>query len=71
MNQQVSYPRVRCDCGEEFFWAISAATGSKMPVNVEPAKDGNISNPGKRFGLTMYTSHFASCKDAAKHRRRT
>lgn len=29
-------------CGAEVIWTVTAATGSRMPVDVQPTEDGNV-----------------------------
>jgi hypothetical protein len=70
-------------CGAPIRWVVTYQ-GRRMPVDVEPAKDGNIvlegdtavavGKPAKRLaygrpGTPLYRSHFASCPQASEHRR--
>lgn len=74
---------VRCDCGDVFRWAETPA-GERIPVNPTPDPAGNLRiqrregedlplarvvPPKHRFGVTLYTSHFATCPNAEKYRR--
>lgn len=70
-------------CGAPVIWAVTAATGSRMPVDAEPDEDGNLllslDNPPVAqvvdpAQLVMddgkrFTSHFATCPHADQHRR--
>lgn len=72
-------------CAALIVWAVTASTGRAMPVDAAPADDGNVKltardgqpplavvvgNPAKMFGVRWkYRSHFATCPNAAKHRR--
>jgi hypothetical protein len=68
----------RCrSCNAEIIWARTES-GKAMPLDAEPTEDGNVKivggfavvgglqllDPGPR-----YTSHFATCPNAAQHRR--
>ncbi len=85
-EQWSPFPVERCStCNAPIIWAVTERARD-MPVDVEPVADGNISlqdrgqgmaplarvlSVAKRFGRTgLRQSHFASCKDAAQHRRR-
>lgn len=65
-------------CGAKIDWYRSADTGKWMPLDPGPSEVGNVRvdvvantvsvvAPGTHSPL--YLSHFATCKDAAKHRR--
>jgi hypothetical protein len=70
-------------CGASILWA-KTTTGKSMPIDTAPAADGNVilqSRQGLQplaivFGAgtappdnqARYTSHFATCSQAAKHR---
>jgi hypothetical protein len=70
-------------CGRPIIWAKTEAMRS-MPVNAEPDPDGNLllwwdlstvrsrvlRSTRQRFGKTLYSSHFATCRDADKWRQR-
>jgi hypothetical protein len=70
-------------CGAPIVWATSQATGKPMPLDPDPAADGNlvlmegearVLTTGERLraqeaGTVRYKSHFATCPDATKHRR--
>lgn len=72
----------RCrSCGASIFWCKTAA-GKSMPVDAEPAPEGNIAvgadgsatvlGPLERLaepGRLLYVSHFATCPQAASHRK--
>lgn len=65
-------------CGKRFDWYRSATTGKAMPIEPDPQPNGNVRidvvnntatvvEPGSHTPL--YLSHFATCKQAAQHRR--
>jgi hypothetical protein len=70
-------------CGAAIIWEPSTASGKLMPLDAEPHPDGNIvlipagamvlsketAETGKRIGSRRYRSHFATCPDAAQHRK--
>lgn len=70
-------------CGAAIRWAISKATGKWIPIDPTPTLDGNLAlEPGANadearaytpedaaLHRPRYTSHFATCPDAAEHRR--
>jgi hypothetical protein len=66
-------------CGADIAWALTT-NGKRIPVDVEPAENGNIRlrrvagqvladvvKPGSERPLRV--SHFATCPDAARHRK--
>ena len=66
-------------CGARMVWVVTDK-GKRMPLDPEPTADGNVVRTGEQTvryltageawtGL-RFTSHFATCPDAAKHRRR-
>lgn len=70
-------------CGAEISWVVSATSGVAMPLDAAPCADGNIVvSGGKAHVLNRslfaaeapetprYKSHFATCPNAAKHRRK-
>lgn len=71
-----------CGCGKRMRW-VQMGSGKRMPLDAEPDPvKGNIALVGgvwcvlSRAELAdlggdrpRYTSHFATCPDAAKHRR--
>lgn len=74
---------VRCStCGAQMFFALTPA-GKRIPIDLEPRADGNlvirrpengkvIAVPAKdaQPGETIrHVSHFATCSEAASHRR--
>lgn len=72
-------------CEARIVWAVTDR-GKRMPVDADPSPaDGNIKlsvrytgpeplatvlSAAARFGLTLRTSHFATCPDADRFRRR-
>src|SRR5437660_1312391 len=68
-------------CGDLILWAVTGA-GKRMPVDVEPSPEGNLAlnsaltptvrvvPPHLRYpGQKLYTSHFATCRGADRHRK--
>ena len=67
-------------CGKRIFWARTEKN-TMMPVDAEPADDGNVMlhegiafivRSGDLFadGELKYKSHFATCPNAKQHRRK-
>jgi hypothetical protein len=71
-------------CGAAILWT-QTSTGRAMPVDAEPSEKGNIylqrepgppiiaiyvSNKVPHDFKPLYLSHFATCPDAKKHRRK-
>lgn len=71
----------RCrSCGAAVLWCRAAASGKQMPVDLEPAEDGNLSLSVDLFGariavvdpyapMPRHKSHFATCPQADQWRR--
>jgi hypothetical protein len=70
-------------CDTEVFWALTEKN-RPMLVDAAPSDDGNLQvvehkglvhsrvlRPDQGVGLTRYQSHFRSCPNAHRHRRRT
>lgn len=67
-------------CGAAIEWVTTETNARPMPLDAEPRDDGNIVVIDDLFGhkLARYVpagegdrvSHFATCPDAASHRRR-
>jgi hypothetical protein len=67
-------------CGAAVFF-VRTAGGKFMPLDKEPSDKGNIlyddafgtceviANPVHGNGVEFYTSHFATCPNAAQHRK--
>ena len=66
-------------CGAEIVWCVTES-GKKMPADAEPSERGTLvlvdSCGGETLarvaecpGPRMYTSHFATCPNAAAHRK--
>lgn len=71
--------RICRSCGAQIIWAVTAS-GSKMPVDAEPVENGNLilrkteSESGPILVAIIspdgdYVSHFATCLNAAEHRK--
>ncbi len=72
----------RCQtCQAPIEWTVSATTGKKMPIDAEPAADGNIVLTGGKAmvlspierlavaaGTPLFRSHFSTCKQADEWR---
>lgn len=70
-------------CGASIVWALSTG-GKRIPIDVEPSRDGNvrltfddgasterIARVVQKGSLPdLHTSHFATCPQAAQHRRK-
>jgi len=70
-------------CGAEIVWLVTPK-GHMMPVDPAPATDGNVAIDdgiatvlsddaivvARLHGRVLWLSHFATCPDAARHRRR-
>ena len=61
-------------CGAPIEWAHTAK-GSRMPLDIESSRDANIIVEGGiarivKPGEGVRTSHFATCPNADRHRRR-
>jgi hypothetical protein len=67
-------------CGAPIVWAFVPRTGRRMPVDADPVDDGNVilTRPSTSMaeahvvakGAGTHVSHFATCPQAAEHRRR-
>jgi hypothetical protein len=69
-------------CGAAILW-VKTVAGKAMPLDAVPAEDGNIAlmpagamvlpketaDLGQKIGARRYKSHFATCPNAAKHRK--
>lgn len=69
----------RCKtCEADITWA-STRSGKSMPLDAEPTERGNMAlvagktwvatDEDRRLHRPLYTSHFATCPNAAAHRR--
>lgn len=63
-------------CKRSVFWVVMAKSGKRMPVDIAPAANGTIvigadgmGYIDRNAGRAKFVSHFASCPNAAKHRR--
>ncbi len=74
----------RCStCRAEITW-VKTAAGKSMPLDAEPTEDGNVvlvnglavvlgakgAQGVAAVGATRYTTHWATCKEAAAWRKR-
>lgn len=62
-------------CGAPIIWRVTEG-GKSIPVDAEPSADGNLIFFGtsahpvpKLWTGDRYKSHFATCPNAAKHRK--
>lgn len=66
-----------CTCGARILWAFTPQ-GKRMPMELAPAPDGQpgvamrvVTVDGDQAQLApLFQTHFASCPDAGRHRRR-
>jgi len=69
-------------CGARIIWTLTMK-GKRMPVDADPVENGNIAlvegenvvtstvvEPARVPGVLLYVSHFATCPNAAQHRKR-
>lgn len=63
-------------CGASIQWMVSEG-GKKIPIDADPSPDGNLILFGtgahpvpKLWTGDRYKSHFATCPNAAQHRKR-
>jgi hypothetical protein len=74
--------KAKCrSCGADILWLHSAATRTLMPLNAEPAKNGNVFIVDglahvKRAGMfeadvvgPLYLNHFVTCPSREEHRK--
>jgi hypothetical protein len=72
-------------CGVEIIWRRSINSGKAMPIDADPADNGNVRLVGsaecevvprgdleqaRADGEVLRLSHFVTCPDAPTHRRR-
>lgn len=73
-------------CGARIFFAVSNRTGKRIPLDVDPNDNGNAWVTGFQGSTPLidvqgqdhqpplyavrYISHFATCSDPKRHRRR-
>lgn len=72
-------------CGRQIRWMVTAVSGKRIPLDPAPAQDGNIRlddegvahalNPleaeaARSGGEALFASHFVTCPDADRWRRR-
>lgn len=70
-------------CGAEILW-VTTTNGKRMPVDREPSDRGNVDitdlsqarylrqgqvELAREANLPLHLSHFATCPNAARHRR--
>lgn len=71
------------ECGAAIIWTVTEGKGKRMPVNAQPAPDGNLVISESPHGAPIskvadlldpdgprYLSHFVSCPAAGEFRRR-
>ncbi len=82
MNDNDEKPKCR-SCEAPILWAVTVK-GRRIPLDAQPAHDGNIRledqgrfQPpiaiivtGRIENQTLYKSHFATCPNAANHRKK-
>jgi hypothetical protein len=71
-------------CGAAIRWVVVAGSGKRMPLDAEPSERGNVRVAGngeahildavfaadaRSAGVPLFLSHFATCPEAAQHRR--
>lgn len=71
-------------CGAAIAW-VQTESGKQMPLDAEPSPDGNMAcmangsyrvltgsdlEAAKKNGIALRKSHFATCPNAASHRRK-
>jgi hypothetical protein len=61
-------------CGAPILWVVMRASGKRMPLDAKPEKRITLvaADPDTVVGQVTdaYTSHFATCPDAAQHRKK-
>lgn len=78
----VALPISRCrSCGSPVVWATTSVGGKKIPIDPDPVSTGNLTitrDAGRGVlahtaaagsPVPRYVSHFATCPNAAQHRR--
>lgn len=70
-------------CGTSVTMCFHVTTGKRAPIDTEPSEDGNVQRVGEdRYRIITakapadpdaprFKSHFATCTDAARFRRKT
>lgn len=65
-------------CGADIIW-VETPSGRSMPLDAQPTEIGNIEINGDSIRFVKrdrnattprYVSHFSTCPDAAKHRKK-
>ena len=58
-------------CGAEVYWGCSAKSGRPTPVNARPVRNQIVGQrTGKLHTVETWIPHWATCPNAAQHRRR-
>jgi len=57
-------------CGAPLIWARTAANNKRIPLDFEPEKRLVRQEDGRFAVVDTYKSHFATCPNANKHRKR-
>lgn len=70
----MSLPVVKCSsCGADIVWGRTVGN-KRMPLDAKPLQGFDLETDGPLAGTTgpltaFYVSHFATCPNAAQHRR--
>lgn len=58
-------------CGAAILWLVMRPSGRRMPVDAKPEKRITIDDIDEGVGemTDTYVSHFATCPNAAQHRK--
>ena len=67
------HPTTPCEsCGAPMIWATTNLAGKAIPLDAEPERRFIIEKRGGKLvahNVKTYTTHFATCPNADKHRR--
>jgi hypothetical protein len=55
-------------CNAPILWIVTNPGGKRMPLDAKPEKRFVIEG-GQAFSRDTYVSHFATCPNAAQHRK--
>jgi hypothetical protein len=56
-------------CGAAILWVVTHPGGKRMPLDVPPVKRFVVED-GEAYQRDTYVSHFATCPNAAQHRKK-